>query len=382
MKDFFKRILPGKWRDYVDENPKLLARYLFGIGGAVLGVSLITYSVLGFIDQNSKDISSAGIVNILTPGSPSSSISTPEIPKVPSQLDGSLVESGKENLHPLAVMIENHPDARPQSGLGQANLVYEAIAEGGITRFMAVFADPTQAIKVGPIRSARTYYVDFATELNAFYAHVGGNIDALDLIRTNGVLDLDQFAIGEPIYQRDLSKNVGLEHTMYSSTEKLWGYATGIKHWSRSADYQPWLFQNDIARENRPAAHKVSVKVSDSLYSVAWDYDPEHNRYLRTMAGVPHRDANTGEQISTKVIILQTVDREPTVTRINEHAWTYHLTGNGSAIIIQNGTATQATWRKSGKERTRYFDQSGQEIKFVSGGLWVHIVHSDSMLTY
>ena len=328
--------------------------------------------------------------DVAATASPSPKVTTAPTPTptpalAASNLNGAMVPAGTENMHPLAVMIENHPDARPQSGLGSADLVYEAIAEGGITRFMAVFGNPTAAVRVGPIRSSRPYYVDFATELNAFYAHVGGSVDALAQIKATGVLDLDGGALGEPIFKRDLSKNVAIEHTMYSSTDKLWDRAINVNHWATAANYSPWKFQDDAASDKRATAQSLSVKVSDPLYDVQWTYDPATNVYKRSMAGAPHVDANTGKQIEVKNVVLETVQRSDyteTYGSINKTVGKYTLTGTGTAVIFQNGVAIKGTWKKQGTERTRYYDESGQEISFVRGPIWVHLVEDSSKITY
>jgi hypothetical protein len=101
-------------------------------------------------------------------------------------LSGRMVEKEKTTRKPIAVVVENHPDARPQSGLNDAALVFETFAEGGITRFLAVFQENDVA-NIGPVRSARPYFVEWATSLKALFAHVGGNIDALDLISSKKV---------------------------------------------------------------------------------------------------------------------------------------------------------------------------------------------------
>ena len=147
-----------------------------------------------------------------------------------------------ETRRPLAIMIENHTEARPQSGVSSADVVYEAVAEGGITRFLALFYCDAidRDTTVGPVRSARTYYLDWASEYgeNPLYVHVGGaNVpgpaNALGQIQEYGWggrngNDLNQFSIGFPTFWRDyerLGRTVATEHTMYSTTEKLWAEA-------------------------------------------------------------------------------------------------------------------------------------------------------------
>jgi len=120
-----------------------------------------------------------------------------------------------EKRRPLAVMIENHTEARPQSGLSSADIVYEAVAEGGITRFMALFYCNLADIQVGPVRSARTYYLDWLGEYDALYAHVGGAntpgpADALGQIIRYEVKDLNQFSIGFPVFWRDYQRAIAI----------------------------------------------------------------------------------------------------------------------------------------------------------------------------
>lgn len=368
-------------RPRLQHSASVLARHkkVFWAAGIIVLTALVSFSALAYYQQTHRAVCSSSDCITTATYAPTPTPATPvPTPKtVAALLDGTPVERGSENIHPLAVMIENHPDARPQSGLSQASLVYEAIAEGGITRFMAVFRDPRQAIKVGPVRSARTYYVDFATELNAFYAHVGGNADALDQIRATGVLDLDQFSLGSAAYHRE-PRNVAIEHTMFSSTELLWNYATNQMHWSQTGSFSPWTFQEDLVKEKRPASQSVSINFSSTSYLVDWAYDPATNLYNRSMAGAPHKDANTGTQITAKNIVLETVLRQPTVTRSNEQGWIYTTKGSGPAVIYQNGGKIEGTWKKDGTNRTRYYDAAGKEIAFVAGTTWVEIIHPDT----
>jgi hypothetical protein len=356
---------------------------LIGVSIAALAVLAAALGIgLAYKGQTSKPTgcsdNSCNTNDAVSPKTSSTPAPTPTPTPVARLLDGALVTPGEENVRPLGVMIENHPDARPQSGLADANWVYEAIAEGGITRFFALYANPDQVdVRVGPVRSVRTYYLDYAREYNAFLAHVGGNIDALDSIKASGgVTDLDQFGIGEPVYKRDFSRNVATEHTMYSSTKNLWGYITD-KNYDKTASFAPLLFIDDIPTTARPAAQTVSINFSTPTFAVKWTYDSATNSYTRTMAGQPHKDAVTGQQITAKNIVIQTVARKSTVTRINEQGWIYTLTGSGKVTVVQNGTSITGTWKRDGNGRTRYYADDGSEIKLVRGTTWVEVVHPD-----
>ncbi len=353
------------------------------------GLAVIAIVVLVGLSYHSQASKPTGCSNdscktntaVVSPVASASPTATPTL--VTRKLDGVLVPEGEESIRPLGVMIENHPDARPQSGLSSANWVYEAIAEGGITRFLALFANPdTLSTRVGPIRSVRTYYLDYAREYNAFLSHVGGNIDALDSIQANGgITNLDQFAIGEPTYKRDFSRSVALEHTMYSTTTDLWKYIVDNKY-DKAATFDPLVFADDAAQATRPASEKIAINFSSPAFAVRWDYDPTTNTYARTMAGTAHKDAVGDKQITAKNIVLQTVDRKATVTRINEDGWIYTLTGSGKVVVIENGVATVGTWERTGNGRTRYYKADGTEMTLTRGTTWVEVVHADTSTSY
>jgi len=302
------------------------------------------------------------------------------IKTIPSTLDGTLVDSSLANRIPLGVMVENHPDARPQAGLDKASIVYEAIAEGGITRFLAIYG-PKDASEVGPVRSARTYYVSWAREWKALYAHVGGNIDALDIIKNEKkVYDLDQFSLGTTAYWRK-KLNVATEHTMFTDTTKLRAVAA-TKSYPAEGSFEPNLFKEEQLITSRPEAQSVVVNFSTNTYAVKWTYDKTTNSYLRAMAGTAHKDAVTSEQLSAKNIVIQYVASKATKTRINEQGAIFTVTGEGKAKFIQDGIATECTWKRATEDvRTRFYDSAGNEMKFNAGNTWYEIVHPDLTVT-
>ena len=169
---------------------------------------------------------------------------------------------------PLGVMVENHVDARPTIGLSRADVVYEAVAEGGITRFLVVYLCQ-DAGDIAPIRSARTYFLDWVSEYGAAYAHVGGAntpgpANALGQIRDYGIKDMDQFGIGFPTYWRGTDKLA--PHNVHSTTKKLWDAAEarkfGVKDekgdsWDKN--FQKWKFKDDAALESRGDQKPISV---------------------------------------------------------------------------------------------------------------------------
>lgn len=304
-----------------------------------------------------------------------------------------------EKRRPLAVMIENHLEARPQSGLSSADVVYEVVAEGGITRFMALFYCNLSDIQVGPVRSARTYFLDWQGEYNnPLYAHVGGAntpgpADALSQIIKYKINDLNQFSIGFPTFWRDyqrLGHPVATEHTMYSTTQKLW--EVGAKRGWTATDsagiawdkgFTPWKFKDGKAgSQGKPV--EVTFWASQSDYNVTWTYDAASNTYKRKNAGADHTDLNNKKQIAPTNIVVQfeTESNANDGYPGNVHLL-YGTTGSGKALFFMDGTVVEGKWTKQSRlARTKYVDSKGKEIVFSKGQIWVETVPEGSKVTY
>lgn len=298
-----------------------------------------------------------------------------------SELDGIEYPQDVANRNPIAIMVENHPDARPQAGLDKASIVYEAEAEGGITRFMAIFG-PQDASKVGPVRSARTYYIDWALEYNAFYAHVGGSADGLALINQVAIKDINQFNYGTQAFWRETANNVATEHTMFTDTEKLRDIAISNDWETSTSDFKTLKFKDEIDNSLRPESQQISISFSGPLYDIIWNYNKENNEYLRTMGGSAHNDRVNGEQLKAKNIIVQEVSRQLITNSGGKQVWQMDTVGEGNAKIYQDGTKIDATWKKdSREERTIFYNLNNEEIKFNPGTTWYEIVEPGSVVT-
>lgn len=302
---------------------------------------------------------------------------TPSAKTTANPLDGTDVSIDLANRHPLAIIVENHSQARPQIGLDKASIIYEAISEGGITRFLAIYG-PKDTPKIGPVRSARTFFLDWAAEYNAFLAHVGGNIDALDRIPVEKVLDLDQFALGTKAYWREPEAGKAIEHTMFTSSEKLYE-AAEQKGWDMKGDFTSFTFlKPKDFKVSSGVTQEIKIDFSSPQYEVSYTWDSLNNNYPRALAGSPHKDRSTGNQLAPTNIIIQSVGRTEGLTRINENSWTFDTIGEGKAYIIYGGQKIDAAWKKTGlKERTIFYDSSGKEIKFLPGQFWYEIVPPD-----
>lgn len=314
-----------------------------------------------------------------------------------------------ETRRPLGIMIENHEEARPQSGLNNADIVYEAVAEGGITRFLAIFycAAANFEVTVGPVRSARTYFLDFVSEYGDYplYAHVGGAntpgpANALGQIEDYGWLsynDLNQFSLGFPTYWRDYERvghEVTTEHTVYSTTTKLWQSAAkrGLSNVNKKGvswdkNFVDWKFADEANGGDRGTVTKIEFgfwKGYDK-YTVVWDFEPKNNFYLRTNGGRKHLDFNTDEQVKTKNVVVQFVSESNADDGYENNAHLlYGTKGQGKGLLFQNGKAIEILWSKSKRtERTIFTEKSsGKEVKFVRGAIWIEALPIGTKVEY
>lgn len=285
----------------------------------------------------------------------------------PSLLTG--VEVALElNKRPVTgVMIENSPDARPQSGLKSAGVVFEAVAEGGITRFLVLFQED-QPDYIGPVRSARPYYLDWLLPFDASYAHVGGSPDAMAQIKTLGVRDLDQFA-NSGTYQR--VSNRYAPHNVYTSMAKL-------DELNQRKGYTSSTFTGFARKKEEPAAQptarSINVTVSSLLYNSHYDYDPASNSYLRSQGGKPHTDERAAAQLSPKVVLVLVMPRG--IHSDGKHS-TYATVGSGELYVFQDGLVTTGIWQKTDrKNQFTFTDGSGAPIKLNPGQTWITMVNA------
>jgi len=263
------------------------------------------------------------------------------------------------------VMIENSPDARPQSGLKQAGVVYEAIAEGGITRFLALYQQEKPAL-IGPVRSLRQYDIDWLAPFQASIAHVGGSAAALKEIRSGSYRDLDQFFNGSYYWRttdRYAPHNVYTDATHLDALNTKKGYATST--------FTAWP-RKDGAPAKTPNATTINVTISSALYNSQYKYDAANNDYARYQAGAPHLDREQGQIAPSVVIVMEVTEKTVMQDGYREQITT---TGSGKAHIFQDGTETEATWSKADSgSQTKFTDASGKEIALNRGQTWLTAV--------
>ena len=364
---------------------------------AVLLVGIATIAVLaasgGGSDAGADDLepSPATGTSVSATATPTS---TPTITPTPSAtpikhagiLDGVPMSdaewSARKDVRPLAVMVDNTANASPHAGLDKADLIYEAFVEGGITRLMAVYWRQ-EADKILPIRSARTPFVVWASELGALYAHAGGaytnnDANAIGQIAEWGVPDLNAFSdISTNAYYRD-TERYG-PYDLATSTWDLRDAAAKLGFGGTSA-VQPWLFREAGAFvPSGKAAAGIEIDFQGHLYSwqyIQWKWDPATKRYLRFQFGGPEVDAISGTQLGFATVVVMNV---PAHVADSVGHVLYDQFGTGPATVFTDGQAYAGTWAKKDREsRTRFYDSSGNEISFERGPVFIEVLDERS----
>ncbi|MBR5669480.1 DUF3048 domain-containing protein [Candidatus Saccharibacteria bacterium] len=300
-----------------------------------------------------------------------------------SRLTGNELNSEElANRPATCIMIENSPAARPQSGLKDAGIVIESLAEGGISRFMGIFQE-SQPQYIGPVRSVRMAYVELAKPYHCSIAHAGGATNAVNLIRNNsGFRDIDQF-FNDSTYRRIRSR--GSPHNLYTSFEKI--DALNYKKGYRSSEFKGFARTPVNAEPETPekVATKIKITMSGPLYNPVYTYDKNTNKYLRAHeSGGPHYDimeSGVKTQHAPDVVIAMKVTA---YTRATESKYSdYTTTGIGDAYIFQNGGVISARWeRKDADSELRFVDTSGNDIQLNRGQTWISLYPSTGKVTW
>jgi len=275
----------------------------------------------------------------------------------------------------LAVMIENQADARPQTGLTQADVVYEALAEGGITRFIAIYLSG-DASPVGPVRSLRHYFAFMAAEYGADVVHIGASPEGYAWRDALHMGHLDE-TYGEPGVWR-----VGTRpppHNAYTDTAADRGFLAQFG-WQQNHSWGPLLF-SDNAPAGQLAAENISLNFHPWAYQVDYAWDATQGRYLRTMEGAPHLDAASGEQIAPASVVVQFAEVDP-IPNDPKYRLDVNLAGGGGELVVfSGGTRRDGSWSKADPSSPAvWLDSGGQPVVLPPGPVWVEVLPLDSPL--
>lgn len=291
---------------------------------------------------------------------------------VPAPLTGVLVPPDVARRHPIAVMIDDIRAARPQSGLSSADVVWHAPAEGGIPRYMAIFQS-TLPESIGPVRSARSYYIAWAAEWKALYAHSGGSPQALATLRSKGngqyVYDANEFRYGGRYFHRIRTRRA--PHNVYTDGATLRKLAKVRK--AKDGAYQPvWQFAPDAPLEDRPYGGSITIRYPANL--ITYRYARSDNTYKRSVTGEGKQfDAANDVRIAPKNVVIMYVNFTPIGDR--KHRLEADLIGSGKATVFTNGRRIDGTWKKSSMTKpTIFYDRSGQPVTLTAGQTFVQVI--------
>ena len=341
---------------------RLLSVLFFLIAATILGIAVIVVgSYLNLAAQHARN---------------AASIVIPLVPPAYRLLDGIVVSPIQSELRPLAVMVENHADARPVAGLEDARIVYESVVEGEITRFLAIFDGGAEVDRIGPVRSVRPFFLQLAAEWDPVLFHAGGSPEALQLLR-GVMLDAVNEISGDGIYfWRDPQRQT--PHNLYTSAD-LMRRAALAKDFDPKAGFASWRFDDFVLRDRNQRQglenqQPVVIRLSaDSAYLVVYRYEPASNSYVRYVNDQIDK-TERGIILKTDNLVVQYVDSQiiDSYGRLNVDVQT-----GGRADIYRNGELVLANWQVV-DGRTRFFDAQNREVAFRRGTVWIELVFNNS----
>lgn len=271
---------------------------------------------------------------------------------------------------PWMVMIDNHPNAYPQSGMDKAAMVFEGLAEYGITRFIALYADGVtpDVNEIGPVRSTRLYFAQWAMGFHPVYAHAGGSPDGVQLAETT-----DQFVNFEALRERNYTwrdQRREAPHNLYTKSALLRAFAADKNVNAFDEPTSGYLFDN-IPPAASPEVSRLNYYFLYEKWPAGFNYDPSTARYYRTMYGAPHLDRVTGEQLWTRNVVVMEVS-EAARPGDDKQRIDQQVVGSGAARFFIAGRSISGTWRKDSESAPlRFYDSAGVEVTFNVGPIWV-----------
>lgn len=280
-------------------------------------------------------------------------------------------------LPPLAVVVENSAAARPQSGLGGADVVYEALAEGGITRFLALYLSGDAPV-VGPVRSLRHYFAFLAAEYGADLVHVGASPAGFAWRAALGLGALDE-SDGDPGMWRSRARPA--PHNAYTNTATDRAHLSQRGH-QQGAQWGPLRFGEKVPLAGQPV-RAFALTFAPWSYRVAFEWDASRQRYVRYMLGVPHHDAETGEPLTAASVVVQFAEVSPIRGDPAGRVEISLSEASGALLVFSQGTLQEGVWHKGlPHEPTHWLDgEDGQPLALPPGPVWVLVAPTTAVLS-
>lgn len=344
-------------------------RYSFRmISGIILAAVLLT--ACG--EQAAENVPAPTVAPVLTAPlpSPSAQPAATEIPAAGllSGLTG-LPAQGSTLQRPLAVMINNAPAARPQSGISEADVMYEVLAEGGITRLIGIFQSREGVVKIGPIRSIRPYLIDIGESYGAVTVHAGGSPAAYAILQGQKKDDMDEIGRAGPYFWRDKERKA--PHNLYSNTAKLREGAEKLGYAGETKTPGYLFTEPDYVPTEGEAAVEFNVYFLLESYNVGYKYSPEERSYLRWVNGKPHLDLNNASPVEAANIMVIGSDHK-VLDEVGRLQIDVEL--GGQALLFQRGVVIKGKWSRMPGDMIRFVKEDGKEALMYPGVTHILIV--------
>ena len=383
----------------VIERIRTAPRILVVVASAIAVVAIVAAGLLivvmpgGTAPATATPSATPLVTALLSPSDSSTPLSSPSDTPAASETPGELVYSDLDGVPapsnlahrlPIAVMIDDNAVARPQSGFSSASIVYQAPADGGEDRYMLIFQEGT-ATDIGPARSARPYYVYWAAEYKAEFAHVGGDVSSLQQVipaMSGDIYNMDDLSGGSCAYHRIDTR--AAPHNDYTNSAALISCAAKRNYPSTYQNLPTRPFVDNTPLAQLPATQTISIPYRTG--TVGYKFDPSTDSYLRLVDGSPQSDpANNKQVVAGSVIVmyqaLSYFDNSAIEPGHNSRPIVANV-GSGKAVVYEEGRAIAATWKKaSNAALTRFYDSSGNEIPLVRGEIFMQSVPIGTAVT-
>lgn len=343
---------------------------------------LIMAVIMSSCSRTGESETTAAVTSVEEQQSSTQETTVENTPTVPEEAGFTLPEGfsfPEQGKRPVAVMIDNEGSrVLPQGGLNKAQLVYEIIVEGGLSRIMPVFwnADPTM---IGPVRSSRHYFLDYAMEHDAIYVHFGWSPQAREDIPKLGINNINGLYVDSVFWE--LTKDPGNWQDSYTSMERIKSYIEKVKYRTETETAFPFNY-NNVPEElsDGTNAGEINIKYS-SAYNCGFIYDNESGMYKRVRYGKPQMERVSEKQLEAMNIIIQHVHNS-TIKGDKEDRQELKTVGSGKGYFITRGKAIEITWSKdSRKGASKYTDAKGNEIVLNPGQTWIQVVPINAKIT-
>lgn len=321
----------------------------------------------------------------------------PEKPPI-NPLTGEVVASWDlVTRRPLAVKVENDPKARPQSGIIDADLVYEELVEGGVTRFICIYLSK-ESPTIGPTRSARPSDIDITFFLDPLLICSGGSNTVISMVQASGMMYIAEDAT---FFWRDRSRRA--PHNLYTSTALLRQYLLesgdtfnslpdgGLVFAAEEEETEPPATAEGVEQEGSEQsvmvspATSISIAYKAAICAASYQYDPAKESYLHSIQGAPHADLTTGQRVAPSNVIVQYVTVSDSELRdvTGSAVPVSQVIGSGKCLVFTGGEVHHGTWKKASRSvPTEFTDENGNPIPLHTGQTWIHLINEEIPVTY